>query len=54
MACVMFDESARLEFMIEQLIHKMHLIVSMHKSLLENVKQAQNKQRKVYVTHKGL
>ncbi len=54
MACVMFDESARLEFMIEQLIHKMHLIVSMHKSLLENVKQAQNKQRKVYAARKGL
>jgi hypothetical protein len=54
MGCVMFDESARQEFMIEQLIHKMHLTVSVHKSLLENVKQVQNKQRKVYAAHKGL
>lgn len=32
----------------------MHSIVGVHKSLLENVEQAQKKQRKVYAVHKGL
>jgi hypothetical protein len=40
--------------MEDQMILKMQLIASVHKSLLENVEHAQGKQRKVYVAKKGL
>jgi hypothetical protein len=36
------------------MILKVQLIASVHKTLLENVKHAQRKQRKVYVAKKGL
>jgi len=34
--------------MVEQMINKMQLVVNIHKTLIENVEQAQKKQRKVY------
>ncbi len=34
--------------MVEQMINKMQLVVNIHKTLLENVEQAQKKQWKVY------
>jgi hypothetical protein len=40
--------------MAEQMILKMQLIASVHKTLLENVEQAQRRQRKVYVARKRL
>jgi hypothetical protein len=40
--------------MVEQMILKMQLIANVHKNLLENVEEAQRKQRKVYATRKGL
>jgi len=40
--------------MADQMILKMQLITNVHKSLLENVKHAQRKQRKVYATRKML
>jgi hypothetical protein len=36
------------------MIQKIQLVSNVHKSLLENVEQAQKKQCKVYVSHKGL
>ncbi len=36
------------------MIQKMHLVSSIHKSLLKNVEQAQKKQCKFYVSKKGL
>jgi hypothetical protein len=36
------------------MVQKMQLIVVVHKSLLENVEEAQKKQRKTHVTYKGL
>jgi hypothetical protein len=52
--CDVFDEQKSLEIMAYQMILKMQLIASVHKSLLENVEYAQRKQRKVYVARKGL
>jgi hypothetical protein len=52
--CDVFDEHASPEVMVDQMILKMQLIASVHKSLLENVEHAQRKQRKVYVAKKGL
>jgi hypothetical protein len=52
--CNVFDEQASPEVMGDQMILKMQLIASVHKSLLENVEHAQRKQRKVYVARKGL
>jgi len=40
--------------MVEQMIFKMQLIASVHKTLLENVEQAQKRQKKVYAARKGL
>jgi hypothetical protein len=40
--------------MVEQMILKMQLIANVHKTLLENVEQAQKRQRKVYAAKKGL
>jgi len=40
--------------MVEQMILKMQLIASVHKTLLKNVEQAQKRQKKVYATRKGL
>jgi hypothetical protein len=40
--------------MADQMILKMQLIPNVYKSLLENVKHAQRKQRKVYATRKRL
>jgi phosphoribosylformylglycinamidine (FGAM) synthase-like amidotransferase family enzyme len=45
---------ARPKIMVKQMIHKMYLIVNVHKSLLENVEQLQKKQKMVYVVCKGL
>jgi hypothetical protein len=42
------------EAMVEQMIWKMYLVSNIHKFFLENVEQAQKKQRKVYVSRKGL
>lgn len=36
------------------MILKMQMITNVHKTLLENVEQAQKRQRKVYVVRKGL
>ncbi len=52
--CDVFDEQENPEVMAEQVIHKMQLIASVHKTLLENVEHAQRRQRKVYVAKKGL
>jgi hypothetical protein len=52
--CDVFDEQKNLEVMADQMILKMQMITSVHKSLLENVEHAQRKQRKVYVAKKGL
>ncbi len=41
--CDVFDEQASAEVMANQMIFKMQLIVSVHKSLLENVEHAQKK-----------
>jgi hypothetical protein len=38
--CDVFDEQENLEVIIDQMILKMKLITSMHKSLLENVEHA--------------
>jgi len=40
--------------MVEQMINKMQLVVNIHKTLLENVEQAQKKQWKVYAVWKRL
>jgi hypothetical protein len=52
--CDVFDEQENHEVMAKQMILKMRLITSVHKTLLGNVKQAQRKQKKVYVVRKGL
>jgi hypothetical protein len=52
--CDVFDEQENLEVIIDQMILKMWLIASVHKSLLENVKHVQRKQKKVYVARKRL
>ncbi len=52
--CDAFDEQENPEVIREQMILKMWLIASVHKTLLENVEHAQRKQRKVYVARKGL
>jgi hypothetical protein len=49
-----FDEQENPEVMAKQMILKMQLIASVHKTLLENVEQAQKRQWKVYATRKGL
>jgi hypothetical protein len=41
--CDVFDEHAGLEIMVDQMILKMQLIASMHKSILENVEHVQKK-----------
>jgi hypothetical protein len=51
--CDVFDEHASPEIMADEMIIKMQLITSVHKSLLENVEHAQRKQRKVCVAEKG-
>ncbi len=51
--CDVFDENAGPKVMVKQMIHKMHLIAGVHKSRLENVEQAQKRQRKIYIVHKG-
>ncbi len=51
---VIVNEQVGHEAMVEQMIQKMQLVVSIHKSLLENVEQAQKKQQKVYTTRKWL
>jgi hypothetical protein len=38
--CDVFDEQENPEVMVKQMIRKMRLIVSVHKTLLENVKHA--------------
>jgi hypothetical protein len=35
--CDVFDENAGPKVMVKQMIHKMHLIAGVHKSLLKNV-----------------
>jgi hypothetical protein len=52
--CDVFDEQENPEVITKQMILKMQLIASVHKTLLENVEQAQKRQRKVYATRKGL
>jgi hypothetical protein len=52
--CDVFNEQESLEVMVDQMILKMQMIASVHKSLLENVKHVQRKQREVYVARKGL
>jgi len=52
--CEIVDEQMGLEAMVEQMIWKMQLVSSIHKTLLENVEQAQKKQCKVKVPRKGL
>ncbi len=52
--CEVVDEQIGHETMAEQMIWKMQLVSNIHKSLLENVEQAQKKQCKVYVSCKGL
>jgi hypothetical protein len=44
------DEQVGHKAMIEHMINKMQLVVSIHEVLLENVEQAQKKQWKVFVT----
>ncbi len=41
--CDMFDEHVGPEVMAKQIVHKMQLIVNVHKSLLKNVEQDQKK-----------
>jgi len=41
--CNVFDEQASPRVMVDQMIFKMQLIASVHKSLLENVEHAQKK-----------
>jgi hypothetical protein len=52
--CVVVDEQVGHEATIKQMINKMQLVVNIHKILLENVEQAQKKQRKVYAAQKRL
>ncbi len=52
--CELVDEQMGLETIVEQMIQKMQLVFSIFKTLLENVEQAQKKQRKVYTLWKGL
>ncbi len=52
--CDVFNEQENLEVIIDQMILKMWLIASVHKSFLENVEHAQRKQKKVYVAKKRL
>jgi hypothetical protein len=52
--CDVFDEQESPKIMADQMILKMQLIASVHKSLLENVEHVQRKQMKVYVARKGL
>ncbi len=52
--CDVFDEQESLKIMANQMILKMQLIASVHKSLFENVEHVQRKQMKVYVARKGL
>jgi len=51
--CDVFDEQENPKIVVEQMILKMQLIARVHKTLLDNVKQAQRRQRKVYATIKG-
>jgi hypothetical protein len=53
-SCAIVDEHVGHKAMIEQMINKMHLVVNIHKVLLENVEQVQKKQQKVFATQKGL
>ncbi len=52
--CYVFDEFVSLEVTAKQMVQKMQLIVVLHRSLLENVKHAQKKQRKTHVICKGM
>ncbi len=52
--CNIFNEHANPQVVTDQMILKMQLIASVHKSLLKNVEDVQKKQRKVYVARKGL
>jgi hypothetical protein len=44
--CDVFDEHARSELNAMQMVHKMELIVNVHKSILENVEQVQEETKK--------
>jgi hypothetical protein len=50
--CDVFDEQENPEVMAKQIIFKMQLIASVHKTLLKNVEHAQRRQRKVYAARK--
>jgi len=52
--CVVVGKQVGHEAMVELMINKMQLVANIYKTLLENVEQAQKKQRKVYVARKGL
>jgi hypothetical protein len=52
--CDVFDDQESPKVMANQMIFKMQLIASVHKSLLENVEHDQRKQKKVHVVRKGL
>jgi len=52
--CDVFDEQKNPKVIVEEMILKMQLITSVHKTLLENVEHAHRKHKKVYATKKGL
>ncbi len=47
------DDDVDVEVVVVQFLQKMKLIASIHKSVLLNVEQAQQKQRRTYATRKG-
>jgi len=50
---VMTNDDVDVEVAITHFLHKVKLIASIHKSVLLNVEQAQQKQRRTYATRKG-
>jgi len=50
---VMINDDVDVEVAITHFLHKVKLIASIHKSVLLNVEQAQQKQRRTYATRKG-